>query len=160
MALAKDGHFVTHVDASKPAIMWAKENAVLNRVAENTTRWILDDAPVFVAREKKRGKKYDAIILDPPAFGHSPSGKTWRVERDLAPLLEDCAEILSEDPSFILINGYARGDTPESFARLLTAILETKKIKKKFVIDSSELLLTATDGRTLSTGIVTRCAFL
>src|SRR5437870_4970798 len=80
-ALAKDAHFVTHVDASKPAIAWAKENAALNQLPTDRIRWILDDAPAFVARERRRNKKYDAIILDPPAFGHSPAGKAWRVER-------------------------------------------------------------------------------
>ncbi len=159
MALAKDGHNVTHVDASKPAITWAKENATLNNLNPNTARWILDDAATFADREKKRGKIYDAIILDPPAYGHSPLGKTWRVERDLAPLLETCVSLLSEEPAFILLNGYAKGDTPQSFHKLLTGILHTIKPQLHFEIDSGELFLQATDGRKLSTGTVARCAF-
>ncbi len=159
MALAKDGHFVTHVDASKPAIGWGKENAQLNALKPDAIRWILEDAPLFAERERKRGKRYDAIILDPPAFGHSPSGKTWRVERDLAPLLEDCCALLSGTPSFLLLNGYARGDTPDSFHRLLTGILRSTRPDLKFEIAVNDLSLTAKDGRKLSTGIVARCTF-
>ncbi len=159
MALAKDGHFITHVDASKPAITWAKENAELNAIPKTGIRWILDDAPTFVAREKKRGKKYDAIILDPPAFGHSPTGKTWRVERDLAPLLEECSSLLTETPSFLLLNGYAHGDTPESFLRLLTGVFKKQRPELRFDIDVRELELVSLDGRKLSTGTVARCSF-
>ncbi len=159
IALAKDGHHVTHVDASKPTIAWAKENAVINQLPPDRIRWILDDAPVFVSRELKRGKKYDAIIIDPPAYGHSPSGKTWRVERDLSPLLEECAMILSDTPAFIILNGYAKHDTPESFHRLLTGILHTKTAHKKFTINATDLKLQAQDGRFLSTGSTVRCGF-
>lgn len=159
VALAKDGHFVTHVDASKPAITWAKENAKLNAISETGIRWILDDAPTFGMRERKRGKKYDAIILDPPAFGHSPTGKTWRVERDLAPLLENCCALLSDSPEFLVLNGYAHGDTPDSFRRLLTGVIKKQRPELKFDIDARELELNATDGRKLSTGTVARCSF-
>ncbi|MDB5318899.1 MAG: hypothetical protein JWN40_530 [Phycisphaerales bacterium] len=159
VALAKDAHFVTHVDASKPAIAWAKDNAALNALPADRIRWILDDAPAFVAREQRRGKKYDAIILDPPAFGHSPTGKAWRVERDLAPLLEDCCQLLSYNPAFIILNGYAQHDTPESFHRLLTGILRAKTNFTNFKIDAKELRLNASNGRALSTGTVARCAF-
>lgn len=159
VALAKDGHFVTHVDASRPAIAWAKENAELNALAPESVRWMLEDAPTFVARERKRGKRYDAVILDPPAYGHSPEGKTWRVERDLAPLLEGCCALLSDSPVFLLLNGYAHGDTPESFRRLLTGILKSMNGKLKFKIHTGDLTLAATRGKTLSTGTVARCGF-
>jgi 23S rRNA (cytosine1962-C5)-methyltransferase len=159
VSLARDGHFVTHVDASKPAITWAKQNAALNELPTDRIRWILDDAPAFVARERRRGKTYDAIILDPPAFGHSPTGKAWRIERDLAPLLEQCCALLSPKPAFILLNGYAQQDTPESFHRLLTGILRAKTNLTNFKIDAKELRLVAANGRALSTGIVARCAF-
>lgn len=156
VALAKDGHFVTHVDSSRPSIGWAKENAALNGIPQDRIRWIPDDAPTFAAREVKRGKTYDAIILDPPAYGHGGAGKTWRVERDLAPLLENCALLLSESPSFIVLNGYAQNDTPDSFRRLLTGILKTKAKLSSFSLDCTKLLLRAEDGRTLETGIVAR----
>ncbi len=159
MALAKDGHFVTHVDASKPAITWAKENAVRNALGSDRVRWILEDAPTFAMREGKRGKTYDAIILDPPAYGHGVGGGTWRVERDLAPLLEQCAKLLSEKPSFLILNGYAHADTPDSFRRLLTGILRSANPMRNISIETKELLLVAADGRKLSTGIVARCVF-
>lgn len=158
-ALAKEGHFVTHVDAARPTIGWAKDNAAQNQLPEDSVRWILDDAAAFAAKELKRGKKYDAIILDPPAFGHSPTGKTWRVERDLKPLLETCAQLLSSTPSFLILNGYAQHDTAESFRRLLNGILLAKSARKPLRIDSKELYLRTVDGRRLSTGIVARVAF-
>ncbi len=159
MALAKDSHFITHVDASKPAITWARENSELNAIPKTGIRWMLEDAPLFVTREKKRGKRYDAIVLDPPAFGHSPLGKTWRVERDLASLLENCCALLTDSPSFLLLNGYAHGDTPESFHRLLTGILKKHRPELQFQIQATELTLKASDGRSLSTGTVARCSF-
>ncbi len=159
VALAKDGHFVTHVDSSKPSIGWAKENAVLNQIADDRIRWILEDAPTFVAKEVKRGKTYDAIILDPPAYGHGSGSQTWRVERDLAPLLEHCCALFSDTPSFLLLNGYAQHDTPDSFHRLLTAIIHQKTKQKHFDIDARTLVLKTADERILETGIVARCAF-
>lgn len=159
VALAKDGHFVTHVDSSKPSIGWARENAALNEICPDRIRWMLDDVPTFVKKEMKRGKKYDAIILDPPAYGHGLSGKTWRVERDLAPLLENCCMLLSDTPSFIILNGYAQHDTPESFHRLLTAVIHAKTKQTKFALAARKLLLRTDDGRLLETGIVARCGF-
>jgi 23S rRNA (cytosine1962-C5)-methyltransferase len=159
MALAKDGHFMTHVDSSKPAITWAKENAVLNELSPTSVRWILEDAALFVSREVKRGKKYDAIILDPPAFGHGPTGKAWRADRDLAPLLEDCAKLLGENPVFIVLNGYAQNDYHDSFQQLLGGVLRRHAPHTRFDIDAQELELKASDGRMLSTGIVARCLF-
>jgi 23S rRNA (cytosine1962-C5)-methyltransferase len=159
VALAKNGHFITHVDASKPAITWAKENAELNAIGNDRIRWIVEDASLFASRELKRGKKYDAIILDPPAYGHGPSGTAWRVERDLAPLLETCAKLLSESPAFILLNGYAQHDTAESFHRLLTGVLHAQTAFKNFHIDAGDLALYAKDRRALSTGVTARCAF-
>jgi 23S rRNA (cytosine1962-C5)-methyltransferase len=159
MALAKDGHFVTHVDSSRPSIGWAKENAELNALPSDAIRWILEDAAVFVAREVKRGKRYDAVLLDPPAYGHGPSGEAWRVERDLAPLLENCVTLLSENPAFLVVNGYAQNDTSDSFWQLIGGIMHTKRGKKGWDLDADDLLLTAEDGRSLSTGIYARTAF-
>ncbi len=159
MALAKDGHKVTHVDAAKPTIVWAKANADLNALAPDAVRWICEDAPVFAARELRRGNRYDGIVVDPPAFGHSPTGKTWRVERDLAPLLEQCVQLLSASPVFLVLNGYAKNDTPENFHRLLSGIFHAKRPELRFTIKSEELLLRTRDGRPLSTGIVARVSF-
>jgi 23S rRNA (cytosine1962-C5)-methyltransferase len=158
VSLAKDGHHVTHVDSSKPAIAWAKDNAELNEIGGDRIRWMLEDAAVFVSREIRRGKKYDGIILDPPAFGHSPGGKAWRAERDLRPLLENCCELLSEEAVFLVLNGYARGDTAESFHRLLGGIFRDTGRGKGVRIEAQELLLSTSEGRRLSTGVVARCA--
>lgn len=159
MALAKDGHFVTHVDASKPVITWAKQNAEQNHIAADKIRWMPEDAALFVARELKRGKTYDAIILDPPAYGHSPVGKAWRIERDLAPLLENCVALLSSEPAFLILNGYAQHDTSESFHRLLSGIFHSKLPGREVRIQAEELALACSDGRLLSTGITARCKF-
>lgn len=115
---AQAGAFVTHVDASKQSLNWAHENARLSGVGEDAIRWILDDALAFVKREARRGAKYDGIILDPPAFGRGAKGEVWKIEEDLPALLEVLKEILSEKPgSFFLVNGYAAGYAPRSFAQ-------------------------------------------
>ncbi len=158
VALAKDGHKVTHVDASRPALNYANENASTNGVT-GAIRWILDDALVFAEKELKRGKTYDAIVLDPPAFGHSPTGMVWKGSRDLSVLLEVCAKLLSPQPCFLLLNGYADHDTPDSFRRLLTGILRSKTSIPHLAIDAQELYLESVDHRRLSTGIVARCEF-
>lgn len=150
--LAKQGHFVTHVDASKPAIGWAKENQKANNLSEKSIRWILEDAGKFVKKELRRGEKYDAILMDPPAFGHSPSGKTWKFNEDISELLADCINLLSNEAKFLLINGYATN----SSALALNNLLEdsTKNIDGR--ITFGELCLKQTDGRTISTGIFSR----
>ena len=150
--LTKLGHFVTHVDASKPAIAWAKENQKLNELSQDSIRWILDDAAKFVKRELARGQKYDAIIMDPPAFGHSPTGKTWKFSDDLPKLLSDCAKILSDDAKFLIINGYATN----SSAIALQNLLEDAVTSRKGQVESGELGLKQKDGRLLSTGIFAR----
>lgn len=152
MVLAKMGHTVTHVDASKPAITWANENAKLNNLPADSVRWILDDAVKFVKRELKRGAKYDGIIMDPPAFGHSPTGKTWKFNQDLPGLLSDCVQLLSNDARFLVINGYATN----SSALALNNVLEDALQNKKGKIEFGELCLQQKTGRLLSTGIFAR----
>lgn len=118
VAAAQAGAFVTHVDASKQSLDWAHENARLSNVSEDKIRWILDDALAFAKREARRGAKYDGIILDPPAFGRGAKGEVWKIEEALPELLATLREILSEAPgSFFLINGYAAGYAPRSFAQ-------------------------------------------
>ncbi len=109
LAAAQAGAEVVHVDGSKVAIGWARDNADLSGLADKPIRWILDDAHKFVKREIKRGKKYDGIIMDPPAFGHGPGGEVWKIEENFLPLLEDCRQILTDKPLFFIINGYASG---------------------------------------------------
>lgn len=109
LSCAKAGAKVVHVDGSKAAMGWARENAELSGLAEKPVRWILDDARAFVRREAKRGRRYDGIVMDPPAFGHGPGGELWKIEEHLLPLIDDCMQILKDEPLFFLINGYSAG---------------------------------------------------
>ncbi len=150
--LAKAGHQVTHVDASKPAITWANENHKLNGLPADSVRWILDDATKFVEREVKRGAKYDGIIMDPPAFGHGPTGKTWKFNENLPGLLKDCVQLLSDKAKFIIINGYATN----SSALALNNLLEDALKLEAGQIEFGELCLMQQTKRLISTGIFAR----
>ena len=116
IAAALAGAEVCHVDASKSAVAWARENAELNGVADKSIRWIIEDAITFVEREIKRGNKYDLILMDPPAFGHGPKDELWKFEEHFLALMKLCAELLSEKPLGVLINGYAAGYSASAFA--------------------------------------------
>ncbi len=120
---AQAGAHVTHVDASKQSLDWAHDNARRSGVAEDRIRWILDDALAFVKREARRGAKYDGIILDPPAFGRGAKGEVWKIEENFPELLESLKEIFSDKPgSFFLLNGYAAGYAPRSFAQAVEGV--------------------------------------
>ena len=169
--LAKLGCSVTHVDASKPSIIYARENQTLNNLPEDSIRWILDDAVKFVKREIKRGILYDCIIMDPPAFGHAPNGRTWKFAEDFPELLTDCVKLLSPDAKFLLINAYATNTSSialqniledalsSSFSQKSSSPLPMKESRAKVrngTIESGELCLKQQDGRLLSTGIFAR----
>jgi 23S rRNA (cytosine1962-C5)-methyltransferase len=109
LASAQAGAKVVHVDGSKAALTWANENAELSGLKDKPIRWILDDARAFVKREIKRGRLYDGIIMDPPAFGHGPENELWKIEEHFLPLLDDCMKLLKPQPLFLLINGYSAG---------------------------------------------------
>jgi len=106
LVAAKNGAFVTHVDSVKNTISWANENCKLNNIPADRVRWIEDDVYKFVLRETKRGKRYDAVIMDPPRFGRGSKGEIWKLENDLPKLLSACKQILSPNPLFVLINAY------------------------------------------------------
>ncbi|MFA4999406.1 MAG: class I SAM-dependent methyltransferase [Parcubacteria group bacterium] len=129
LAAAKAGAKVTHLDGSKVAISWARENAKISGLEQKPIRWILDDALAFVKREARRGNKYDGIIMDPPSYGHGPKGETWQIEDDLLKLLLLCKDILSEKPSFVLLNGYAAGYSPTGYTNILEEALPFTKGK-------------------------------
>ena len=120
LAAAQSGAAVTHVDASKTAVAWARENAAASGLTEKPIRWFVEDVLVFVKREVRRvaesGQKYDGIIMDPPAFGHGPKDELWKIEEDLIELIGLCGQLLSDKPLFFLINGYAAGYSPLAFA--------------------------------------------
>jgi 23S rRNA (cytosine1962-C5)-methyltransferase len=107
LAAAAAGAKVTHVDASKKSVSWARDNQVLSNLADKPIRWIVDDALKFVQREARRGVKYDGIILDPPKFGRGPKGEVWEVYKSLPDLLSTCRECLSSDPLFVVTTAYA-----------------------------------------------------
>lgn len=124
LAAAKAGAKVTHVDASKTAVAWARQNAELSGLKDAPVRWITEDALTFVKREIKRGVKYDAVVMDPPAFGHGPTGELWKIEEDFLELMKLLPELLSEKPLFVLVNGYAAGYSPLAFAYNLMPFAE------------------------------------
>ncbi|MBO4694201.1 MAG: class I SAM-dependent methyltransferase [Clostridia bacterium] len=109
VACLKSGAAVTHVDASRGMVNWAKENAVSSGVAQCQVRWLVDDCMKFVKREIRRGKKYDAIIMDPPSYGRGPSGEIWKLEQNLGELLNDIGALLSPNPLFFILNSYTGG---------------------------------------------------
>lgn len=105
LALARARAAVTHVDAARPAVDWARRNAALNGLEGRPIRWLVDDVSPFVAREVRRGRRYDGVLLDPPTYGHGPSGKSWRLERDLEPLLVEIRRLLAPD-GFLLLTAH------------------------------------------------------
>jgi 23S rRNA (cytosine1962-C5)-methyltransferase len=107
LALASAGSTVTHVDASKKSVEAAKGNAAVAGLAEKPIRWMVDDAAKFAAREVRRGKRYDGIILDPPKFGRGPDGEVWRLEEGLPGLIGDCRKLLDKDSAFLFLTVYA-----------------------------------------------------
>ncbi len=107
LAAAASGAKITHVDASKKSVIWARENLHLSGLEEKPIRWIVDDALKFVQREKRRGVKYDGIVLDPPKFGRGPKGEIWEVYKSLPELLQACRAVLSETPLFVVLTVYA-----------------------------------------------------
>jgi 23S rRNA (cytosine1962-C5)-methyltransferase len=153
LAALSAGAEVTHVDGSKSAITWAKQNTELSGLAGGKVRWIEDDARKFVQREIKRGNKYEAIIMDPPAFGHGANNEVWKIEEDFISFLDLCSEILSDKPLFILINGYSAGYSAVAYENSLLPFA------KKFggSIESGELTIEeAKTGRLLPAGIFSR----
>ena len=122
----KAGAAVCHVDASKGMVAWAKENAVASGVADQAVRWIVDDCGKFVAREIRRGRKYDAIIMDPPSYGRGPSGEIWKLEDQLYSFVELCAGVLSDDPAFIMLNSYTTGLSGSVMDYMLSMLIQKR----------------------------------
>ena len=143
LAAVAAGATVTHVDASKKAVGWARENAALSGLYDAPVRWICEDARKYVQREVRRGVRYDGIILDPPKYGRGPTGEVWRLYEHLPALAEDCAALLSDEASFLLLNAYS-----ERISGLaLAGLLEGKLGGRGGVIDWGELALMEQAGR-------------
>ena len=153
LAAAQAGAEVVHVDGSKSAIGWARENAKLSGLEAAPIRWLLDDARAFLIREKKRGNHYDGIVMDPPAFGHGPNKELWKIEEHLLPLLDLVRATLSEKPIFVIINGYASGYSSLAYERNLQDLM------RGFggTFESGELAIEeSATGRLLPAGIFAR----
>lgn len=142
LACLEAGAKVCHVDASKGMVQWAKENAVSSNLADKPVRWLVDDCMKFVAREQRRGNKYDGLIMDPPSYGRGPGGEVWKLEEQLYSFIELCSTILSDDARFFILNSYTTGLPPSVMEYMLNTILV-----KKFggSVTSSEIGLHVTD---------------
>jgi 23S rRNA (cytosine1962-C5)-methyltransferase len=154
VSAALGGAEVTHVDASRSSITWANENAKSSNLQDAPIRWILDDALAFVRREVRRGKKYDAIIMDPPAFGRGAKGEIWKIEDDFLDLFETCLQLLSDEPLFVVLNGYAAGYSSIAYENNMQSLVK----KYGGIVESGELTLREEGpaGRLLPCGIVSR----
>ena len=124
IAAAAAGASVTHVDASKGMVTWAKENAASSGLSDAPIRWIVDDCVKFVEREIRRGNHYDAIIMDPPSYGRGTKGEIWKIEDSVYPLIKLCAKLLSDDPLFFLISSYTTGLQPAVLSYMLGTALK------------------------------------
>lgn len=149
LAAAAAGAAVTHVDASKGMVGWAKENAKSSGLEAAPIRWIVDDCVKFVEREIRRGNHYDGIIMDPPSYGRGPKGEIWKIEESIHPLVKLCAQLLTEKPLFYLINSYTTGLAPAVLTYMLS--IEVAKKHGGFV-QSEEVGLPVT-----RTGLVLPC---
>ena len=126
VACAKSGASVCHVDAAKGMVAWAKENARVSGLADAPIRWIVDDCAKFVEREIRRGKTYDAIIMDPPSYGRGPGGEVWKLEDNLFPFVKLCSQVLSDKPLFVIINSYTTGLAPSVLGYMLHLLVAEK----------------------------------
>lgn len=127
VACAKAGAFVTHVDAAKAMVDRAKTNANLSDIPGDRIRYIVDDCQKFIAREIRRGNKYDAVIMDPPSYGRGTNGEVWKLEDNIFDLVTECVKVLSDDPLFFLINSYTTGLQPQVIDNILRLALKDHK---------------------------------
>ena len=148
LSAAAAGAAVTHVDASKGMVTWAKENAIASGLKDAPIRWLVDDCVKFAEREIRRGNHYDAIIMDPPSYGRGPKGEIWKMEDSIHAFLKLCVRLLSDQPLFVLLNSYTTGLQPAVLAYLLET--ECRKFGGKVTADEVGLPVS-------STGLVLPC---
>ena len=148
LAAAAAGAKVTHVDASKGMVGWAKENAAASGLADAPIRWLVDDCTKFVEREIRRGNRYDAIIMDPPSYGRGPKGEIWKIEESIHPFIKLCTGLLSDEPLFFLVNSYTTGLAPA----VLTYMIATELKRFGGHVESQEIGLPVT-----KSGLVLPC---
>jgi len=150
LAAAAAGAEVTHLDAARNIVAWARRNAELSGLAAAPIHWIADDARKFVRRELKRGKRYDAVILDPPSYGHGTRGEVWRLSQHLAGLLVDCAALSAGQREFLLLTCHTPGYGADRLARMLGEVIDGGRITP------GRLSLRTRDGRELACGTMVR----
>ena len=126
ISAAAAGAAVTHVDASKGMVTWAKENAAASGLSDAPIRWLVDDCVKFVEREIRRGNTYDGIIMDPPAYGRGPKGEIWKIEDSIFPFIELCTKVLAKDAIFFLINSYTTGLQPAVLSYMMNTAIAKK----------------------------------
>ncbi|MDY3280255.1 MAG: class I SAM-dependent methyltransferase [Eubacteriales bacterium] len=153
LACAAAGAHVTHVDAAKGMVLWAKENRALSGLPEGNFRFIVEDALAFVRREIRRGSRYDGIVMDPPSYGRGPTGEVWKLENELYGLVDTCAQVLSDAPIFFFINSYTTGFQPAVLQNILE---KTVSVRFGGAIDSQELCLPVRSGGVLPCGATGR----
>ena len=163
LACAAAGAHVTHVDASRKAIKWARENQALSQLEDRPIRWLADDAASFVARELRRGRTYDGLILDPPRFGRGPKGELWKVEESLPTLLRQCRKLLTPAPLFVLLNTYTtvltRGQTASEAIQLFSFAKEMLEDYSS-ELSAGELFFADSAGRRISNSVFARAHIL
>ncbi len=150
LAASVAGAEVVHIDAAKNVVQWARRNAELSGLAERPIRWIAEDAVKFVQRELRRGKQYDAVILDPPSYGHGPAGEVWKLSEHLAELLSACADLTAQQRAFILLTCHSPEIAPEDAAWFLRQAMGDGQLI------ATDLVLTTADDRELPSGVVAR----
>ena len=150
LAAAASGARVTHVDAARNVVAWARRNTELSGLADAPIRWIAEDAVIFAEREIRRGNRYDAVILDPPSYGHGRHGEAWRLAADLPRLLASCAELTNGRPRFVLLTCHTSGFSPAGLRELLATVFGSVEVK------AAPLALAASSGQSLPSGIVAR----
>ena len=153
LACAAAGAHVTHVDAAKGMVLWAKENRALSGLPEGNFRFIVEDALAFVRREIRRGSRYDGLVMDPPSYGRGPTGEVWKLENELYGLVDTCAQVLSDAPIFFFINSYTTGFQPAVLQNILE---KTVSVRFGGAIDSQELCLPVRSGGVLPCGATGR----
>lgn len=139
LAAAQGGAHCCHVDASKGMVAWARENAALNELEDHPIRWIVDDVNKFLQREERRGRRYDAVLLDPPSFGRGKSGELYKIEHALLETLQLCKNVLSEQPAFVYLTSHTPGFTPTVLSNLLRQLLPSG------TLEQGEMLLQGED---------------
>ncbi len=153
LAAAAAGAEVVHLDAARNVVAWARRNAALSGLEDRPIRWIADDAMKFVRRELKRDSQYDALVLDPPSYGHGSRGEVWRLSKHLPQLMKMCRQLMGERRQFVLLTCHTPGFGPQRLGELLEEVFDGDR---PGAVTAEELGLTATTGRVLTGGVVAR----